>query len=227
MSHLLRTVAYTFGDSSAQVVPGVLHKSFGDAQVQAATIALQRLIMLLCAYIHSGRCSTIIPQVLLVPHKRRRLGTFQIKECHSNRDAQVLDLGAEGRAAHDDWKSGWLAYSYIGGGVPNDPPCVTGLVSRHLPLDVADCLFAVLMFITGSTIQNQCFIAKPPSSCVQVADADARRDLRQTLISKREEMVSRRAAEVLAVLDQLNARYSGTGRRIEFLQCELSVLMTT
>ena len=69
VAHLLSTVSYSFSDNWAQVVLCILHKSFDNVQMQEASVALQRIIMLLSAYIHSKRYSSIIPQVTLVPHK--------------------------------------------------------------------------------------------------------------------------------------------------------------
>ena len=57
-----------------------------------------------------------------------------------------LSSGSESGDA-DIWQD--LCYSYLGGGVPWDPPFSYGLVSKRLPFPLADRLLAVCLFLSG------------------------------------------------------------------------------
>ena len=69
--------------------------------------------------------------------------------------------------------------------------------------------YAVLMFITGSELNEQCFIAKLAALNVDTRNTTDRRLLRTTLLAERNTMVAERMAAVQKVLDKLRSAYSG------------------
>ena len=84
-----------------------------------------------------------------------------------------------------------------------------------MPQDVADCLYAVLMFVTASTVQEQCFIADPRSLGVEIKHSTDRFQLRSTLLAARTAQVSKRVTAVQSVLDQLRAIYAGPAELLQ------------
>ena len=114
LPNLLRTVAYTFGNTHGQVVPGILHESLEtNKELQEATIALHRLLMLISVYIRTKEIEDIVPQILHVPHKRRKVGDAEVWDSNSDRHALVADAGpATDRQKHGKHTAGtdlWLA----------------------------------------------------------------------------------------------------------------------
>ena len=51
-----------------------------------------------------------------------------------------------------------LSYSYLGGGTAYDPPNTYGMVSKRMPLAMADTFLAVVLFLSGGNIDRQFFI---------------------------------------------------------------------
>ena len=142
LPHLLGTASYVFSHDQAQVVPMILHRTADSSPgVTDMMIALQRqIVYYVILMIERSQSSEETLAVKHVPHKVRRIGGHTAKDCWSDRQAQVLYRGG---------KSEVLGYSYLGGGVPFDPPYGFGLVSRRLPLPVADRLFAVCLYLSG------------------------------------------------------------------------------
>ena len=53
-----------------------------------------------------------------------------------------------------------VAYSYLGGGVEWQPPSTYALVTRGMPLRIADRYFALLTFLAGGSVHNDTFVRK-------------------------------------------------------------------
>ena len=53
-----------------------------------------------------------------------------------------------------------VAYSYLGGGVEWQPPSTYALVTRGMPLHIADRYFALLTFLAGGSVHNSMFVRK-------------------------------------------------------------------
>ena len=51
-----------------------------------------------------------------------------------------------------------LSYSYLGGGITYDPPNTYGMVSKRMPLAMADTFLAVVLFLSGGKVDRQFFI---------------------------------------------------------------------
>ena len=73
-----------------------------------------------------------------------------------------LSSGSESGDA-DIWQD--LCYSYLGGGVPWDPPFSYWIVSKRLLFSLADCLLAVCLFLSGrrnvyDRTRTKCFVCR-------------------------------------------------------------------
>ena len=53
-----------------------------------------------------------------------------------------------------------VAYSYLGGGVEWQPPSTYALVTRGMPLHIADRYFALLTFLARGSVQPEMFVRK-------------------------------------------------------------------
>ena len=51
-----------------------------------------------------------------------------------------------------------MSYSYLGGGSQYDPPNTYGIVSKNMPLPMADMLAAVVLFLTGGNVDEEFFV---------------------------------------------------------------------
>ena len=135
--------------------------------------------------------------VKLVPHKVRKVGGQTARDCWSVRVAQVLC--AKGTADADIWHD--LSYSYLGGGVPWGPPFGYGLVSKRLPLHLADRLIAVCLFLSGGRDVDY----RPLPECF-VRRLDVTGDSGVSIFQAEDE-IEERVAAVDAHLRQLQLKY--------------------
>ena len=151
LKDMLRKIPYVFSDSSGQVTPMIisLHPS---AQFTEDIVHLQRLLMFLVCFTYSDALTGGADlTIALVPHKLRIEGRRVIRECHSDRLAQVVEVANGER----------LSYSYLGGGLEWDPPHAFGLVFRNMPLHLADRLLAVLHYVTSTAVDKAMFGVRP------------------------------------------------------------------
>ena len=88
--------------------------------------------------------------------------------CHSILSA----INADPDADHEDTI---LAYSYLGGGVDWQPPWTYPLVSRNMPLYIADRYFALIIFLAEVHIRDDMFVRKQSSKQMEHLD-DAGKD---------------------------------------------------
>ena len=72
-----------------------------------------------------------------------------VKDCHDMREAQVLQNSDER-----------LSYTYMGGGVTWQPPNTYAMVTRDLPLHVADRFMAMLACVANVEPCNNMFVRK-------------------------------------------------------------------
>jgi len=129
-----------------------------------------------------------------VPHKLRVVGRRVIRDCWSNRTAQVVE-SADGER---------LSYSYLGGGLEWDPPHAYGLVFRGVPLYLADRLVAMLHFFTKTHVDEQMFGLRPSSD-----------PSRKKSPTHKEQAVQKRVISVNLHLRSLRTRFKS---RFDFLK---------
>ena len=153
---LLSTVSYTFRDTSAQVVALILHRGREQTSYNIdAMIWLGRFVNFVAANMQIKDESTKTRcRIQLVPHKRKMLGTHLIQECHGLREAQVITSRPE------EGEEERLSYTYIGGGVPHQPPFSYPLVTRETSLPFADLLMAVYMFLSNAQPEKVMFVRR-------------------------------------------------------------------
>ena len=84
------------------------------------------------------------------PHKTKMVNAKQIHYCMEARTAQIVSVA----------DSGPVAYSYVGGGVEWQPPATYALVSRDLPLHIADRYVALVTFLAGGILRKEMFVRK-------------------------------------------------------------------
>ena len=148
MPNLLGTAVYLFNDNHGQIVFHVLYPDATD-EVVASINHLGRLFIYMVAEFFPDDVapkSTERIEFRLVPHKLRQVGNQVIRDCYSVRHAltlMVLD------SAKDDEHQ--LSYAYLGGGVTYEPPHCYGIVCKHMPVNFADRLMALLHCIGGVT----------------------------------------------------------------------------
>ena len=104
---------------------------------------------------HDGR--TVI-SIKHVAHKEKIVKNRIIKYCWSSRQAQLICATTSVGGANASPTQ--LAYSYIGGGVTWQPPATYALVSRGMPLHVADRYLALVTFLAGGAIIEDMFVRK-------------------------------------------------------------------
>ena len=93
-------------------------------------------------------------RIQLVPHKRKMLGSHLIQECRGLREAQVItSRTVEGEEER-------FSYTYIGGGVPHQPPFSYPLVTREMALTYADILMAIYMFLSNANPEKVMFVRR-------------------------------------------------------------------
>ena len=158
---LLPSVGYYFTPHSASVVPLVVEgamDSSGKApeSAVAAIIEFGRVLALQAMAL----CEDLVfpTQKLvaaLVPHKRQILNMKVLRQCKRLREAFVA-------ISEDDKEkmSSPHLYTYLGGGVPHQPPQGYGLVFRGLSHDVADHLCALVSFYTDTPVDYQLIVPK-------------------------------------------------------------------
>ena len=142
--NLLRTPVYLANDTHAQVVFNVFYPKATDEVVEEI-IYLGRLFIFMLALLfddHVAQDKNERIEFKYTPHKRRLLGQNVISECNSERTACALIVLHSARDAEHQ-----KCYTYIGGGLPNDPPHCYAIVNKHMPLTVADRLMALLQFV--------------------------------------------------------------------------------
>ena len=180
---LLPSVGYYFTPTSAQVVPllveGAMNSSgYAPESVIAAIIEFGRVLalqaMTLCA---NKSLFPLFPGKImvgaLVPHKRQILNMQVLRQCKSLREAFVVIAEDD----KDKMSSPYL-YTYLGGGVPHQPPQGYGLVFRGLSHDVADCLCALVSVYTETAPDYRLIVPK------KAMDPKAREDAVNLRIEK-------------------------------------------
>ena len=146
--------------------------------------------------------------VKLVPHKRKLLGSIRVAECHTLRDAQLITTtSAEGVEKR-------LSYTYIGGGVPWEPPFTYPLVTRELSLEVADRLMAVFVCLGLTNLSRDLFVRK------QNTDMSSRLSL-----SDKEDEITARIELISAHIFALRALFESRDSMIAELFPEPDVVM--
>ena len=89
---MLRTIPYVFSDSSGQVTPMIISLQ-QSAQFTSDIVYLQRLLMcLVCSEYSSSLASGAAVNIAHVPHTLRVEGRRVIRDCWTDRSAQVVEL---------------------------------------------------------------------------------------------------------------------------------------
>ena len=137
--HLLRSLYYKFGNARAQVGALVLHRTAHDLPtIKSLMVSFQRLVLYIVVKVFgTSLAGGDVVSLQHVPHKRRQQQGRLLQDCWSERDAQVLVVESSQER---------LAYSYMACGLKWDPPHVYSLLSKSLPLHVADRVAAVYLF---------------------------------------------------------------------------------
>ena len=86
--------------------------------------------------------------VSIRPHKVRMVNGIRVQDCWTDRSALVITTE----------EAAELSYSYIGGGTAYDPPNTYGLVSKRMPLAMADTFLALILFMRGGEVDPRMFI---------------------------------------------------------------------
>ena len=123
-----------------------------------------------------------------------------VKDCHSVREAQVLQKCDER-----------LSYTYMGGGVTWQPPNTYAMVTRDLPLHVADRFMAMLAFVANVELRKDMFVRKQNS--------DVSRRLN---ISEKEEQITIRIEAVLQHIVETQRLFKSRETMIDALLCAKS-----
>ena len=162
---LLPSVGYYFSPTSAQVVPmlveGALNKSgYAPENIIADIIDFGRVLalqtMTLCA--NKKFFPSFSDKIMVgafVPHKRQILNMQVLRQCKNLREAFVITTEDD----IENMRSSYL-YTYLGGGVPHQPPQGYGLVFRGLSHDVADCLCALVSFYTATALDRRLIVPR-------------------------------------------------------------------
>lgn len=156
LPHLLETVSYVFGANSAQVVALVLHRQVETSpEVLEDIVWLGRLVNFVVALVYKDDlCPEQNIFVKLVPHKRKLVGSTVVHDCYSLREAQLIT------AVSGNGEEKRLSYTYIGGGVTWQPPHSFPLVTRDLPLIVADRLMAIFALLGTTSLSRDLFVRR-------------------------------------------------------------------
>ena len=156
LPRLLRTACYVFGRTRGTVVPVVLHHWHRHSEDVVKKINdLHRLLM--CIAAHEYGKSLEYPVKLTVsvrPHKVRMVNGIRVQDCWTARSALIIKHLP--RSTSEEATE--LSYSYIGGGTAYDPPNTYGLVSKRMPLAMADTFLALILFLRGGSVDPQMFI---------------------------------------------------------------------
>ena len=123
-----------------------------------------------------------------------------VKDCHSVREAQVLQKCDE-----------CLSYTYMGGGVTWQPPNTYAMVTRDLPLHVADRFMAMLACVANVELRKDMFVRKQNS--------DVSRRLN---ISEKEEQITIRIEAVLQHIVETQRLFKRRATMIDALLCAKS-----
>ena len=145
-AHLVPWPTVTIKNGSVQIVFLVLDATLGaDGRSPTETVervvSAGREIALAMWKIFSSEPDLHDAVAALVPHKLKILKidsqSIALRECWSDRQAFVLvpRRNPQGNQA--------VLYTYIGGGVPHQPPNTYPLVFRNMPLHIGACLAAV------------------------------------------------------------------------------------
>jgi rubrerythrin len=159
--HLLRSVWYKFGEVRAQVCALVLHRTALEKPgMPNLMISLQRLVLYVVSKLfETSLASDAQVSFAHVPHKRRLQQGRWVHDCWNEREARVM-VAADVRVGTQSITH-WLAYSYMACGLKWDPPHTYSLLSKALPLNVADCVMAVYLFISGGWVDKDHFLYAP------------------------------------------------------------------
>ena len=123
-----------------------------------------------------------------------------VKDCHSVREAQVLQKCDE-----------CLSYTYMGGGVTWQPPNTYAMVTRDLPLHVADRFMAMLACVANVELCKDMFVRKQNS--------DVSRRLN---ISEKEENITIRIEAVVQHIVETQRLFKSRETMIDALLCAKS-----
>jgi hypothetical protein len=189
LPYLLRTVSFVFNADNAQVVPMVLHRN-PDIDAVTDMVHLQRLMWFVTVSTYKdafGGEGAIY--FLIKPHKMHGVQKHDVKDCRTPREALVV-CSADDSAS----KINSLSYSFLGGGVPFEPPHGHGLVSRGVPLPLAERYLAVVLFFSNGSVMKECFCSR------SAANTGSDKELKELEINQS-------AANVTFHLQQLRWRF--------------------
>ena len=117
----------------------------------------------------------------------------------------------------------WLSYSFIGQRMRHDPPFCTSLVSQRMPLYLADRFCALLLFLSGGNVREDCFVVKMLGSVVgDLPDSNS-------IETKRSELVAERTRSVNTFLTALTVEFASPTHLLQSLglQCELPAYVSS
>jgi hypothetical protein len=173
---LLPSVGYYFTASSATVVAMIAEGSVDDQgyvteEAASAMIAFGRILALqvmdICGW---SVCPGQKLVAALVPHKRQVLKMLTLRQCKSMREALMVTAETD----KSDMSNPCL-YTYLGGGVPHQPPQGYGLVFRGMPHALANTLCALLLVYAKSPADVRLFVPKKAMEFEERAVAVAQR----------------------------------------------------
>ena len=167
---LLKPIGMIFRGSRAQVVPYFFETTVHEDSGKIPARVVEDIV-------NAGRLLTLFTvkfflraedhAVTLTPHKRRDLKAVdanffrRVWDCSTERDALVV---ATCDKDHPPRIEESCIYSYIGGGVPFQPPFAYGYVCRYMPLDIAQSLMATCLFFAGSKPEKRMFMYRVPNT---------------------------------------------------------------
>jgi hypothetical protein len=165
--NLLRTVSFFFNEVNAQVVPMVIHLKPDIEAAVTDMVHLQRLMWFCTVSIYKKDLgNNEVLYFMIKPHKMRVVQKHAVSDCRTEREALVI-CAANNPASEMKSRS----YSYLGGGVPWDPPHGHGLVSRGVPIQTAERYLAVVLFFSKGTVNKECFIHRGAANTVREKEA--------------------------------------------------------
>ena len=161
-----------------------------DIEAVTDMVHLQRLMWFCTVSIYKNDLgNNEVLYFMIQPHKMRVVQKHAVSDCRTEREALVI-CAANNPAS--EMKS--LSYSYLGGGVPWDPPHGHGLVSRGVPLPLAERYLAVVLFFSNGSVMKEFFCSR------SAANTGSDKELKELEINQS-------AANVTFHLQQLRWRF--------------------
>ena len=143
VDHLLRTVRYTYTATCAQIDVLVFHPTgWKCPDVIKDIMWFGRLINFVVAKsYHDTICLDDEICVEIVPHTGTTLGASSLEQSYLLREGQLITATTRNGVKRR------LSYTYVGHCEPLQPSFCHSLISKELPLEVADRMIAILLHL--------------------------------------------------------------------------------